>query len=728
MLLRPSSALCLVLLAQVLGLAACKPAGGGADAGPTVDGGLPELPDTDGDTIADDHEGKPTDDDTDGDGTADYLDDDSDDDGIPDYREAGDDLTGTPPIDSDGDGTADFRDQDSDDNGIPDGIDGTDDLDSDEIGNFADLDDDGDGISDVMEIGPSPMMPLDSDGDGVHDYQDIDSDDDTIMDAHEGAVDQDLDDVPAYLDPDADGDCRADALEAGDTDLYTPPIDSDDDGGPDFLDLDADNDGLTDTSEDKNCNGALDPGESSPTTGDTDGDGISDLVEVAAGTDPTDPADNPAANGDFVFVVPYLEPPDPLEDTLDFSTDISQADVVFAMDTTGSMGGEINNLKSSVVSLIGTIRAGIPNTGFGVAEYRDFPTEFYGSPGDQPFVLRHRVLTTNTAAGLASVQAAVNTYSAAGGADGPESGFEMLYQAATGAGVSVGSASVPAFSPATAPPASIPAGEEVGTLGGVGFRAGSLPILIFMTDAPSHNSDVGTADNYSFTGAARTADAVTALLGLSARVIGVVSNDAYIADARAQALEVVNQTGARVPPSAWGPIGVRPAGCAESLCCTGLNGDGEATDGTGQCPLLFRVNGNGTGVGDAVAKAVEVLTSYGVFDIGTDPQDDPTDAVDAVAAFVERIEANPTAGPPCASGLTAIDTDGDAVADTFQSVTPGTVVCFDVVPKMNTTVPALDTPQMFKATIVVEGDGVTTLDTRDVFFLVPPVIVDVPVD
>ncbi len=30
--------------------------------------------------------------------------------------------------------------------------------------------------------------------------------------------------------------------------------------------------------------------------------------------------------------------------------------------------------------------------------------------------------------------------------------------------------------------------------------------------------------------------------------------------------------------------------------------------------------------------------------------------------------------------------------------------------------------------IVVEGDGVTVLDTRDIFFLVPPEIPDVPID
>ena len=705
--------------------AGCGDSGGDDDTG--ADGGIPDLPDEDGDTIADEHEGKDSNTDTDGDGIPDYQDPDSDGDGIPDYREAGDDKTGTPPVDSDGDGTPDFRDLDSDDNGRLDEIEGVDDLDGDGIGNFADLDDDGDGILDVAEIGPSPDMPLDSDGDGVPDFQDFDSDNDTIKDFHEGVADFDMDGVPSYLDLDSDGDCIPDALEAGDADLNTPPVDSDGDAKPDFIDLDSDNDGLADELEDANCNGTVDPGESSATNPDTDGDGISDLVEVAAGTDPTDPADNPTANGDFVFTVPYMEPPDPLDDTLDFSTTVSQADVVFAMDTTGSMGGEITNLKTSVSSLIATIRSQIPNSAFGVVDYRDFPTSPFGSPGDFPHLLRHRIMTANTAPGLSSIQSAVNAYSAAGGNDGPESGWEMLYQTATGAGITAGGASVAAFNPATAPPASIPAGETVGDIGGAGFRVGSLPIVIFMTDNCNHNSDIGPANNYSFGGPARSTDSIDNLVAIGARVIAVVSGNFCSLDL--QALGAINATGAVVPPTAWGPAGSRPAGCAVGQCCTGLSGAGEATDGAGNCPLKFQINSSGTGLGDAVADGIEALTGFGTLDISSDPQDDPTDAVDAVAEFVERIEANPTAPPPCAPGLTAIDiAPTDGINETFADVTPGTTVCFDVIPKMNTTVMPLTTPQMFKATVVVEGDLITVLDTRDIYFLVPPEIPGEPID
>ncbi len=714
----------------VAAMPACGPGSSGGD-DDAVDAGIPDLPDADGDGIADEHEGRASQRDTDQDGTPDYLDDDSDDDGIPDYREAGDDLTGTPPIDSDGDGTPDFMDTDSDNNGRPDGVDGVEDLDEDGLGNFCDLDDDGDGISDEIEIRGTPEQPPDTDSDGAYDFQDIDSDADTIEDHYEGVGDFDEDNHPAYLDADSDGDCVPDMMEAGDQILSTPPVDTDGDGQYDFLDLDSDNDGLMDNLEDQNCNGLADAGESSRTDEDTDGDGVSDLVENAAGTDPTSDTDNPQANGDFVFVVPYEDDPQPLEDTLDFATDIVQADVVFGMDTTGSMGGEINNLKSGIAGLINTIRSNIPNAGFAVVGYDDFPYGTYGHPsyGDQPFYLIHRVMTTATAAGLTSVQNAVNAYTTHGGYDGPESGWEFLFQTATGAGTTQGNASVPAFNPAVGPPAAPPAGEEVGDIGGVGFRAGSLPIVVWVTDACNHNSVTGTANSYvGFTAATETT-ALNQINGLSARIVSVISEEFAAcsqSDIVGQALSAVNSTNSVVPPDAWGPAGVRPANCAVGSCCTGQNGAGQAPTG-GNCPLVFRVSSTGAGLSDAVATAIQVLTTYGQFDISGVPEDDPTDSVDALAAFVSRIEATANAGAPCANGITVTDVNTDGVNETFPNVNPDLTVCFDVVPKMNTTVPPLETPQMFEAEIIVYGDWVTVLDRRTIYFLVPPEVEDIPI-
>ncbi len=707
-------------------LCACGPSGSGVDkdGGASGDGGTPGFPDEDGDFISDVDEGRAQNVDTDGDGTADYLDDDSDGDGVPDSREAGDADASTQVPDSDGDGARDFRDTDSDDNGRTDAVDGTQDHDADRVPDFADLDDDGDELPDVVELGSDASNPVDSDGDSTPDYRDADSDGDMIRDAHELQTDGDTDGIPAYLDWDSDADCRSDRLEAGDEDLATEPIDSDGDGGGDFIDLDSDGDGLLDQLEDLNCNGVLDGGESSPRAADTDLDGTTDLVEVIAGTDPTNPADNPQANGDFVFVMPFMAPPTPAVDTLDFSSSITQADVFFLMDTTGSMGGVIANLRSSLSTITAALSVDIPDIGVGVGGYDDFPISPYGGAGDQPFYLRHRVMTVATAPGLASVQAQVNSLSTHWGNDGPESAWEGLHQVATGVGTGVGGASVAAFDPATAHPAVPPAGESTGDIGGVGFRSGSLPIVVIMTDIHNHNSESFPGDNYSFGGAAMRSSAVAEAMVLGAQVIGVTTSSA---NARTDMLYAANTTGAIVPPAGWGPVGVRPGSCAETSCCTGSGGAGQPTDGAGLCPLVFTMGGDGSGLGSAITRAIQVLTTYVELDIKAMPEDDPTDTLDAVQAFIERLAANPTAPAPCAAGLTAQDSDGDGVLDEFIGVLPGATVCFDVVPKVNTTVPPMIVPQTFRAHVRVMGNDVTTLDSREIFFLVPPEIPDPPI-
>ncbi len=703
-----------LITALIAALAACGPTSG------SDHDAAPMAMDQDGDGIADADEGRADGTDTDGDGIPDFQDDDSDGDGIGDNTEAGDADAGTAPVDSDSDGTPDFRDLDSDGNDRPDPVDGEGDTDGDGVRDFADVDDDGDLIPDLDELGPDPAAPVDSDGDGTPDFRDVDSDGDTVADRFETLVDYDNDGAANFRDPDSDDDCRPDQLEAG----GNPPLDSDGDGRFDFADRDADNDGLADRLEDTNCNGVRDGDESSPLAGDTDGDGTSDLVENAAGTNPNNPADNPQANGDFVFLVPYVMPPSPTSDTLDFSTAISQADVFFLMDTTGSMGGEIGNLQASLGTIIPALATQIPNVGIGVGDYRDFRNAPSGGASDYPYVLRHRIMTVGTAGGRASVQGAVNALTASGGGDGPESGWQALHHIATGQGLTgVGGSNVTAFNNATSPPTTPTAGESLGTIPGVGFRPGSLPIVIQITDEPSHGG-VGSA--YSFGGTTPRATALAELGNLGGRLIGVVSRDTLYVDANTDMLVGVNTSGARVPPSAWGAT--RPAGCSAAQCCTLENGAGEAPDGGGLCSLRFTIASDGSGLGTAVVDAVRAVANFVRIDVGALAADDPADAVDAVVAFVDRVQANPAAPVPCTPGLVAIDGNGDLINETFDAVQPGSTACFDVIPKMNTTVMPTENPQMFKATITVRGDGVTVLDTRDVFFLVPPSISGEPIN
>jgi hypothetical protein len=642
----------------------------------------PPPPDADGDTISDADEGRTSGTDTDGDTQPDYLDDDSDGDTIPDSMEAGDGDLWTSPADSDGDGIPNFRDIDSDGNGIFDAVESRDDLDGDTILDFADLDDDGDGIGDIVELADNPAAPPDFDGDGLPDYRDIDSDGDTISDREEATSDVDGDTIPDRFDADTDNDGWTDAEEAGDTNVATPAVDTDADTVPDFRDPDSDGDGLADDLERT--------AGTSRTNPDSDGDGASDMIEVADGTDPLNADDNPHARGDFVFLEPWNDPaappdpplePDPLQDTLVFSTNIQVADVYFLVDCTGSMYGEINNLRSSIsATVIPGLRVAIPDVWIGVGHHDDVPVGGYGGGSDMGYENLQNITRDAAAA-----QTAANNLPNRGGADGPESPIVAFYAIATGDG----SRTVPVL-----PTASCPAG----TWGYPCFRDGAIPIIIEITDAAMHNGPPGTtASTYSGFPAPTYTETIDALTTHGIRVIGVSSGGTT---SRHDLEAVARDTG--------------------------------AVD-LGGTPLVYDIGSDGSGLGSQVVNAVQTLATSVPLRIDAVPADDPSDAVDAPVEFIAYIEANasgdtihdPVTGTDRICTTTdplPVDETGDGHPDYFPRVLPGTSVCFDIHPKRNTTVPARREPQMFRATIQVMGDRITILDERDVFFLVPPEI------
>ena len=622
-------------------------------------GGGGTCADDDGDGISDSYEGRAEAVDTDADGTPDYSDGDSDGDGIPDSVEARLRAPCEAPADSDSDGTPDFRDTDSDGNGILDALEPDGDLDGDTIPDYADLDDDGDSLSDFDEIAGDPAAPIDTDGDGTPDYRDIDSDGDTISDLHESIADTDRDGILDRFDFDSDDDGWSDAEEAGDADPSTPPIDSDMDAIPDFRDTDSDNDGLSDAME--RTLGT------NPRLADTDGDGVSDLVEVSAcpagdtscAMDATDPTSSPRTRGDFVFFEPYMLPPMPTRDTLQFATDIRVADVYFLVDTTGSMGGAINNVKASLstagTGIIDQVRATITDTWFGVGDFRDYADSWL-----------YRNVTDLTAT-ASTAQAGVNTLAAGGGGDYAEGDVPALYATATGLGVMA----VPART-----------GCPAGTFGYPCFRAGAVPIVVLITDAPFHNGPGGSNPYGSYTNYDTMRTAITAA---RIRVIGIAVGTGGQADLQAIAR------------------------------------DSGAVDGAGAPLVSLAASGS---VSSEVVTQIRTLANQTRLDISITYEDDTSDAVDSFAAFVDHIEANLVgdAARGCVGGLTAIDTDADGFPDTFQDVTAGTSVCFDIVVKQNDTVTPTTLPQIFRATLHVLGDGFTELDSRDVFFLVPGMV------
>jgi len=500
-----------------------------------------------------------------------------------------------------------------------------------------------------------------------------DTDGDTISDTHEGrheapaGVDTDGDGLPDYRDTDTDGDTIPDSEEAGDADLETRPRDTDSDGLPDFRDTDSDNDGLDDGREREL---GTDPYDS-----DTDGDGALDLIEVIAETDPLDASSNPRAEGNFVFIVPWEDAPTPDSDTLVFSTDLELVDVFFLMDTTGSMGGEIDNLKHRLRTyVIPGVATHIPDAWYGVGRFDDYPVLDYGDPRqDVVFELLQRMTDDPAVA-----QAGVDMLGTHSGADGPESQVPALWATATGLGL--GSYLDPASSCAS---------------DGTGypcFRPDSLPVIILLTDASFHNGPGGTEPYAGITPVPPTYDeALTALAEIHAMVIPINSGGTY---SESDCRQIATDTG--------------------------------AVDATGE-PVVIETASDGSTVSMGIVEAIWNLAHNVPETVHGRSRDDPSDAFDATR-FIERIEPNVVGGVAdprdpsmiCEGGLEVADTSGDGHPDTFTSVLPGTTVCLDIHPATNGFIPPIGEPQVFVAFVDVIGHDVTVLDTRKVYFLVPP--------
>ena len=271
--------------------------------------GIPDVTDVDDDDdgILDVEDGPG---DTDGDGIADSVDLDSDNDGILDVVEGqsgcadsapADGLCDGPDADGDGhaddateaapdtdrDGAPDFQDLDSDNDGIPDTIEGgsgcVDAAPLDAVCDGPDTDGDGivDGVDDAPTFGATPAPELDTDGDGVPDYLDLDSDNDGLLDVVEGGSGCEDSGPNGVCDiPDADGDGIVDSIDDldgfGDTAPTTPP-DTDGAGdGPDFQDTDSNDDGTNDV-DGADCTN--DDGDDVCDGDDSDDDGIVDSID-----------------------------------------------------------------------------------------------------------------------------------------------------------------------------------------------------------------------------------------------------------------------------------------------------------------------------------------------------------------------------------------------------------------------------------------------------------------
>lgn len=584
------------------------------------------------------------------------------------------------------------------------------------------------GVSEACIGGGCGMRPIeDRDGDTIADF------DETSF----TRVDTDMDGTPDFRDLDSDGDGIDDADEAGDADVLSPPVDSDGDGIADFRDLDSDNDGLDDATE--RTLGT------DPTVRDTDGDGETDALEVAGGTDPLDPRDCILCSGGFVFELPFEATP--RTRTLTFQPRLQKADVLFLVDTTGSMSGTIDGLQTSLSSLVASIRAEIADTAFGVARFDDFPIGTYGSAmcrgeSDLPFTLEQRVTTVDAdvTAGVTALDTPLHC-----GGDAAESQIEAFYQAATGEGFRSPTGAV-----WTAPfdaMAGFDPDRGHGTVGGAGFRSDALPIIIMATDQTFHRrwSDVTpTADRMTWCGAtmasgcepyamsdfgaardqrptARQA-ALTALNGIAAKVFGLAVGDTGSTDWRVELSSFAVGTGAYIPPDDSG-------NCSTGIGGASLPAPTYDPDGPGPeplqalCPLVFSTNRDGTGVGAGVVGAIRDLTRFVSFTtVHVEARNNPdTPGFDERRFFLRAVPVS--ADPPAGCDLPRISDRlpmpaGDGVFDSFEDVCPGTDVTFQIITENDFVEPTC-IDQIFTFRIVVIGDGITETDARTVAIRVP---------
>ena len=712
-------------------------------------------PDEDGDGIPDEVESKSEKLDSDGDGKPDYLDTDSDGDSMPDSLEGQTKFVGcNSPQDSDSDGAPDFQDKDSDNNGLPDlhevYPDGSKydaskaapnpaDTDGDGIPDYADPDNDGDALPDSVEIVGG--VAVDTDGDGVPDLDDLDSDNDGIADAYEGLADPDGDGVPAFRDLDSDGDGIPDTCEAGaNHKLGDPPADHDNDGKYDSLDLDSDNDGIPDSVEDANHNCVLDPGETDPYDPDTDADGASDLIEVLLGSDPRNPIQTPGSLGKYYFVMPYFDAPSPVTNLVPLKTNLDKGDIAFVVDTTATMGGEIQNLKSGLSGIIQALYTSIPDLAVGIAGHDDFPTGNYGAQAvDLPFYVAgpKGCVSTVLLDNLGAVQA-LNVHD---GGDFPESQVAAYHRALTDKFL-IWDTGLEA-----------PTGVAANTYGSMHFRNGSLPILIGITDASFHNgrramSPATIHDPYSFNGtppfpSPTIDDLATTMSGLGARFLGLSASDGVRngGDPYEDMAYLADHVASTVSPSAFGG----------SLCGTGLgggfvspDGPGTAADPAGTCRLVFDISKNGSGLSTTVIAGVVALLKSIRLDVRVLAEPDPG-PLDAVDTFIQSISVNASGGTdaaepgaPCIplsalaqladiwsgpKGLTKVQ---DAVNESALGVTPTQKICFNVVPIPNTTIPQIAGAQVFSAHLRIKAKnglapGELSLGTpRQIAFIIPP--------
>ncbi len=428
--------------------------------------------------------------------------------------------------------------------------------------------------------------------------------------------------------------------------------DPDGDGLPNCTDRDSDDDGLLDAEED-----AI---GSNPQDQDSDRDAASDLLEFAAGTALTDPGRRP----DDKTLLAVVHPDQGAATRrFTFSSRVRRGDIYFLMDTSTTMSGEIDNLKQTIISsIIPRIRDTLPDVHFGVGHFDDFALDPDGlDPAFRPFENLQDVTADD-----ADVVAAINRLQTCcvpgDGQTIPESQTVALWALATEDGL-----------PGWIPPRGVCQNKGKGY---PCFRADALPIVVLITDADFHNGPSNANPYFGVSPAPPSFnEAIDALNRVGAKVVGIFSGATNL---RSHIDAAARQTGAVNDANA---------------------------------PLVFTVNGQGSGLDLNIISAFEELTGDVRRDVSVEAEDpDPLDAFDPTSLMTRATPIS--AAPP--NGILATD------ARRFLGVIPGTALTFEVEFSRGPfeAEPEGGQHRIIHINLRVLGDGSVLLDDRSVYLVI----------
>jgi hypothetical protein len=166
--------------------------------------------------------------------------------------------------------------------------------------------------------------------------------------------------------------------------------------------------------------------------------------------------------------------------------------------------------------------------------------------------------------------------------------------------------------------------------------------------------------------------------------------------------------------------------CGNATSCLSDLGVASNTVDTMNNPFVTpNLDAGGVAYRDAIIDVVLEIARNKPLYVTIDATDEPNDAGDALQ-FLDYLEVNISGTGNCTTVSPTGDEDADGRADSFPALLGGTPVCWDVYPvQSQSTAPPTAEAQLFQAKLTVYGDG-SPLDSRDVYFVVPPEGIEVP--